>query len=44
LIHDRDLRSRMVERGHHRVREFSWETTASRVLEVLETAGRHSSV
>jgi glycosyltransferase involved in cell wall biosynthesis len=44
LIHDRDLRSQMVERGHHRVREFSWETTAARVLEVLEAAGRRGSV
>ena len=43
LIHDRDLRSRNIERGRQRVREFSWETTAARVLVVLERAGRYDS-
>lgn len=44
LVHDRELRSQMVERGHQRVREFDWDATAARVLEVLELAGRHGSI
>jgi glycosyltransferase involved in cell wall biosynthesis len=38
LIHDRELRSRNVQRGYERVGEFDWDGTASRVLAVLKEA------
>jgi glycosyltransferase involved in cell wall biosynthesis len=42
LIQDEQLRSRKVEQGYKRVREFDWAKTASRVLEVLEEAARQA--
>jgi glycosyltransferase involved in cell wall biosynthesis len=40
LIQDQELRSRNVQRGLERVRQFDWEKTAARVLEILEEAAR----
>jgi alpha-1,3-rhamnosyl/mannosyltransferase len=35
---DREVRARLVERGHRRVREFSWARTAEQTLEVYRGA------
>lgn len=40
LLHDPDLRSELIERGYERLEEFDWKNTATRVLGVLEEAGR----
>jgi glycosyltransferase involved in cell wall biosynthesis len=42
LIHDRELRSRSVQRGYERVGEFDWNGTASRVLAILEEAAHQA--
>lgn len=40
ILTDRDLASRLRERGAERAREFSWEKTARGVVEVLAEVGR----
>jgi glycosyltransferase involved in cell wall biosynthesis len=40
LIHDQRLRVELVQRGYERLREFDWQDTAEKVLEVLEQVGK----
>ena len=41
VLLDMSLRARLVEHGYHRVKAFSWERTATQVLETyMEVAGR----
>ncbi len=42
LIHDRELRAELVQRGYEQLAKFDWDTTAARVLGVLEGAGQAS--
>jgi glycosyltransferase involved in cell wall biosynthesis len=42
LIEDSELRSRKVEEGYERVRDFDWEKTAVEVLKVLQEAARQA--
>lgn len=44
LTRDRDLRSRLIERGRKRAAEFSWKSSAEKTLEVFEQAVRRGAV
>ena len=40
LIDDEDLQARLVDRGRLQVRQYNWQTTAEKTLEVLENVAR----
>src|SRR5262245_53597853 len=37
---DETLRARLIEQGHARAREFTWDKTARQLLEIYERVGR----
>ena len=41
LLDDPILRQRLADKGRANVQRFSWQQTATRILDILETAGRN---
>jgi glycosyltransferase involved in cell wall biosynthesis len=40
VINDKGLRIKMIEKGYNQVKQFSWEKTARKTLEVLQELGK----